>query len=901
VKFDREHFLAFASKLSIPSKQGGDNEKGEHVQLVPLIPIPTQTYFLDNLEYALNKNIRFLVCLKCLAPWTRVLTSDLRWVPIGEIQVGDELLGFDEHVVEERSKKRTLQPSKVLDKWSSKQPAWKISFDDHNSVTCSAHHKFLVQKRGGVDYRWYPVFKLRPGDRIKRVVNPWPESDYEDGWAGGFIDGEGSVHNTTGQGVRVSVYQRDNPALHQYRQYLESRSISYYEAIDTRTGEYGAKGKQGKTPVHLTATGNLPDALKLIGLTRPVRFVNEHWWKDKNIPGGVATIDSINFAGEIDLIDIETSTSTFVAEGLSTHNCRQSGLTTLGLALDLYWCFMIKGLVHNFVGDIPKVTEINRSLCRDFVDSLQAYPEWHYTIRDDNSDIMAFSNRSKIIWHVANKRKGGQLGRSIGAAAAHGTELGNWEDIEGADSFMSSLAETNVNSLFLWEGTASGPGFFQELCKGAMGPGNSTEHFCFIGWWLHPWYRVYPDRYPEHRQIFDVYWTSNSVLSREEVIWVEGVKRRFSYQIAPEQIAWWRWHLKQRKGGNIEYMYQEYPPLPEYAWRYGARSFISASILSERRTIIQETRNEEESYYRFSYGNGVNFEDSDLHRVDPEKSYWDLVMFDLPQPPHDLLRYVIGVDPVHGADEQSNDAAVQVFCCYTDCYVQVAEFVQNELSPFKLAWVVLHLAALYQGNPMLCTELLGGGYELQNEIRRLQNGLAHGYSKTLELAFSGLQHYTWTRPDQRKPTNQTLHYKTTPDSKEMMLQAMKHYFERKMMIVRSPRLLAQMEGMSWTKDGDIDAPRPNDLLMAAGFATMAYKQVLDTDIGGTGHTRAKWEEKLRQSKGVSKEQFITNMLTNWADQRTMQANQEQKNEDLIEYRERRDDIADRWSAERWTR
>ncbi|HTD17869.1 MAG TPA: hypothetical protein VK673_21980 [Chthoniobacterales bacterium] len=580
--------------------------------------------------------------------------------------------------------------------------------------------------------------------------------------------------------------------------------------------------------------------------------------------------------------------------------CRQSGMTTLGLAMDLYWSFMVKGLVHNFIGDTAKVTHYNRNLCRRFVHSLQKHPVWRYEIVDDNEDLMSFSNDSILNWHVANVRRGGGLGRSIGASAAHGTEVGGWEDEDGADSLMSSLAETSPNRVFLWEGTASGPGFFQDMCKGAARGTESTEMFIFIGWWLHPWYRMYPDRFEQHQQIYQIYWESNPVLSREELFWVDMVKRRYGFTIEPEQMAWWRWHLKQRKRGNLDMMYQEYPPIPEKAWQYGARSFFASNRLIERETIIVETRDDHKDYFRFQLKLGrdtTHFNDSDLVRVDPKENFYDIVMWDPPQPHHDLYRTVIGVDPIHGADEQSNEAAVQVFICYTDCYVQAAEFSSSGIPAFQLAWVVLHLAAIYGGNPLLCTELQGGGFELQNEIRRLQNGLAFGYSKVLEKAFSGLQHYRWTPLDRQHPgTGQSLHYKTTQESKEVMLEALKHYFERNMCLVRSPRLLKQMASCSWTKQGDLDVPRPSDLVMAAGFATMAYKQCLDTDIGGTNHTRAAWEKHLRESQGQTREEFLCNMLQNWADTRTLQVHQEEL--EMQELREAREGLAD---DRGWTR
>jgi hypothetical protein len=174
-------------------------------------------------------------------------------------------------------------------------------------------------------------------------------------------------------------------------------------------------------------------------------------------------------------------------------------------------------------------------------------------------------------------------------------------------------------------------------------------------------------------------------------------------------------------------------------------------------------------------------------------------------------------------------------------------------------------------------------------------GMAFGYTKTLELAFAGLQHYIWVRPDSRRFRGDSLHYRTTPDSKDIMLQGMKHYFERNMLLVRSPRLLAQMENMVFDKAGEIEVPRPNDLVMATGLAVMAYKQVIETDIGGSNHKRSTWERKLRESKGQSREQFIRNMLVDWADKRTMQVREDETREQEMhqEMREAREDIATR--------
>ena len=66
MNFDLEHFLTFCYKVRIPSKEGAwDEREKKHVQLVPLIPLPTQRYFLEEMQKGYNKGIRFFTCLKC--------------------------------------------------------------------------------------------------------------------------------------------------------------------------------------------------------------------------------------------------------------------------------------------------------------------------------------------------------------------------------------------------------------------------------------------------------------------------------------------------------------------------------------------------------------------------------------------------------------------------------------------------------------------------------------------------------------------------------------------------------------------------------------------------------------------------------------------------------------------
>src|SRR5580692_1756447 len=161
--------------------------------------------------------------------------------------------------------------------------------------------------------------------------------------------------------------------------------------------------------------------------------------------------------------------------------CRQSGVTTLGLAFDLYWCFRHDGVILNFIADIGSRTAYNRSLLKDFIRSLAKHPEWRQEVDDDNRNMISFGNRSKIIWNSANTRDEGGLGVGTGVMCCHGTEVGRYKDEEGLSSLMSSLSTRNPNRFYLFESTAHGPNLFREMCDEAAQPGNTSQKFIFIG------------------------------------------------------------------------------------------------------------------------------------------------------------------------------------------------------------------------------------------------------------------------------------------------------------------------------------------------------------------------------------------------------------------------------------
>lgn len=514
--------------------------------------------------------------------------------------------------------------------------------------------------------------------------------------------------------------------------------------------------------------------------------------------------------------------------------CRQSGVTTLGLGVALLWSFMHNGMIFSFVADTSSRLYLNRRLAQQFVASLAQVPQWRQDTEENNRYVLSFRNGSAIYWLNANSDDEGGLGRSIGSTATWGTELGLWRDEEGTLSLLSSISENNPLGLHIFEGTARGPNLFKELYDIASGPGNTSQGAIFVGWWLHPWYR-HNRRDPLHAKRYRTYWETLPRFTREEARWVEGVKQRYGYDITPEQISWWRWHLRERKKDNMMLMLQEYPPLPEDAWTYGGNCFIDGRKLSTFSTrALVRAKTTQARYFVFDPGDGVRFENSDMIEVDPSHSYFDLVCF-APPIAGPRVRYCVGCDPAHGANEEGDHMAVEVLLCYSDKAVQVAEFIKRELPTYQIAWVILHLVGVYnsgESETHLNIEMQGGGTEVYQEIGRLQREMAYGYAPKLARYFQKISHYLYTRGDSLTGRGATVHWETTWKTRPRMLHNLKNLLEREMLEIHSLELIKECARVQQLRTGEIETGSQDHRLMAMAIACMAYIQLLDMDIGG---------------------------------------------------------------------
>jgi hypothetical protein len=285
----------------------------------------------------------------CLDPGTRILCADLVWRPIGELSVGDKLVGYDEEADKPGvGGRRRLRETEVLGLWHQKpQPTYRITFLDGSSVVCSGNHRWLrvnSVKGGGhnaprwsaIDPRHEPGKRttrpLRVGDHIKFLVEPWEtDNTHDGGWLSGMIDGEG--HMVANQGARrIGISQNEGPVLERLLNVLKDLGFEFTDNHVRPEGFYS--GRNHLKPNHQVFVNRLEQCLRLLGQFRPTRLLSRHKevWEGRTISNAqsVKTIESIERIEDRVLVDIETGTSTFVAEGLISHNSAEPSLDQFG-------------------------------------------------------------------------------------------------------------------------------------------------------------------------------------------------------------------------------------------------------------------------------------------------------------------------------------------------------------------------------------------------------------------------------------------------------------------------------------------------------------------------------------------------------------------------------------------
>ena len=495
---------------------------------------------------------------------------------------------------------------------------------------------------------------------------------------------------------------------------------------------------------------------------------------------------------------------------------RQLGITTISLALDLYWQFTHPGWQGTLVADTEENRDMFRSTLAMYMEGLPK--EYKIPLVAHNRNQMVLKNRSRLFYQIAGNKS--RLGQGKAITYLHGTETASWGNEEGLASLLSSLAEKNPERLYMFESTAQGFNMFHDMYKTAKRA--KTQRAIFCGWWRNELYTVDPES-----NLYKVYWDGK--LKAEEKEWVKDIKKMYGVEINSRQMAWWRWKMYEViKDETL--MYQEFPPTEDYAFVMTGTSFFSHTRCTESAKLSKKR-----DYANYRYAFGQLFQDTEVL-----PSTERLSQLKVWEEPVDTAYYVIGADPAYGSSDWADRFCIQVFRCYANGLDQVAEFATSELNTYQFAWVIAHLAGAYK-NSTLNLEVNGPGQAVINEIRNLKRmasamGGPMGYG--LMDVLGSMQNYIWRRNDTLGGLSNSIGYLTTSSTKERMLNYMKDYFEREMMRVFSMDLLEEMKGIV-RDDGFLGAPGrgKDDRVIAAALASVAYAEQIQPRLIANKITR----------------------------------------------------------------
>lgn len=253
---------------------------------------------------------------ECVDPNVKVLTSNLTWEPAGDLRVGDGLFAFDEQNGT-RLEPRRWRQGYVIKSVISKMPRVRVVYEDGEMI-CTPNHPWLVKgmKHKHQMITWVRADELKLGQHLCRLIHPWKNTKtFESGYLSGFSDGEGCL--MVGTGARnpdcMAVILSQNPGNTLDYVLDQLKVLGFRYAI--RDTEHACK--------HVWIGGGFPEIIRFLGQVRSGRLLAKFM---DNTPSprllsvAYPKVLAVESMPPGDIASMQTSTKTFVAEGMGAHN-----------------------------------------------------------------------------------------------------------------------------------------------------------------------------------------------------------------------------------------------------------------------------------------------------------------------------------------------------------------------------------------------------------------------------------------------------------------------------------------------------------------------------------------------------------------------------------------------------
>lgn len=522
---------------------------------------------------------------------------------------------------------------------------------------------------------------------------------------------------------------------------------------------------------------------------------------------------------------------------------RQLGMTTITLALDLFWLAMHPGTIGALVADSDKNAIANRAILTRYIASFPKTFIGNFRCTKNNKHHLLFSNGSRLDFLVAGKSKE-NWGEGVGYVLAHMTEVSKYGSSAGITNFMEALSDSHPNRLLMIESTANGYNHYKEMWE-EFGRDQHMKRRQFLGWWSKDLNAIAKDD-PRYRD----YGLFLPNMHEQEKIGL--VEKLYHWRVTAEQLAWYRWR-ESNKSSSEDSLAQNQPWTAAEAFVLTGFSFFQVRVIQQdldRVTGNTEADVEPVYFKGFRYHMGEDFfavtmeEITDSNRIDEvELRVWE-------EPVKDA-QYVIGCDTAYGRNDWKDKHCISVWRCFADKVVQVAEYASPDPETRQAAWVLAHLAAAYK-NSIVNIELGGPGQAVFTEWNNLRNLLkADMYAervkeKKWEDFLDNARWYLYHRPDSM---GAGYAYATQASFQltHRMLNHLRDMYATRRLVVNSAPMLEEM--LTVVQDGSsIGAPGRNkdDRVFGTALAILAYKDHIEQRLIAEGYS---YEVAMRAQNG----------------------------------------------------
>ena len=524
---------------------------------------------------------------------------------------------------------------------------------------------------------------------------------------------------------------------------------------------------------------------------------------------------------------------------------RQLGVTTVSLAIDVFWLAMHNNIIGAMVTDNEANREANRALITKYVNSFEdGYFGDSFKIVASNREMMQFSNGAIFRFLVAGtKKKSISWAEGTGYSLLHCTETSKYANPEGLRSLIEGFAQTNPNRLLIMESTANGFNHWKNRWEAAAADPYTQRAF-FIGWWSGDTNRI-ERRDPR----FTVYGKFGP--NKEERTKIAAVKQLYNWEITPEQLAWIRWK-ETDAGRDQDLLQQNQPWTAAEAFVESGYSFFTVRDINKDMNRIMDANKSlgKESpyvYQGYRYNNGDDFFTFTLEKLDPgEAGTQELVELKVWEEPKQNGKYVIGYDVAYGRNDHKDGNVITVWRCYADKIIQVAEYATYGVDVRHAAWAFFHICAAY-GDVMGNLEIGGPGRLVMSEFQHLREllGAEHNQARVKERnwedAASQARWYLYHKPDSMG-AGYIYNFETNWSTKPRLMHNLRSCYATHEIEIKSRKLLEEMLLVMVDEDGAIGAPDSSDIdskddrVFSMAFATLAWTDWIRKDMLAQGKT-----------------------------------------------------------------